>query len=121
MTGQQASIETTEEALNVDDFIAWVEDTMADLESVDRSANMHWCSQWWAHPEATQRLKALYEEWLDRQTNGGMSSWWVDHFDRHASVLFAKNGPFGECSVSHVERGARRTLECEQPPADWTW
>lgn len=91
MTDQVA--QTDENTLSMEDFIEWVEDTMADVESVDRSANMHWCSQWWAHPEAIKRLKALYEEWLARQAGGGMSSWWVDHFDRHAAVLFAKNGP----------------------------
>ena len=104
-----------------EEFVTWVEGLVSRLESVDRSANMHWCSQWWAHPEAIKRLKALYEEWLARQAEGGMSSWWTDHFDRHAAVLFAKRGPFGECGVSHVERGMRRTLECEQPPAGWSW
>ena len=121
MSDQEAKAKSTEEALSVEDFIGWVEDMMADVESVDRSANMHWCSQWWAHPEAIKRLKALYEEWLARQAEGGMSSWWTDHFDRHAAVLFAKRGPFGECGVSHVERGMRRTLDCEQPPAGWSW
>ena len=112
---------TDENKPTVEEFIEWVQATMADVESVDRSANMHWCSQWWAHPEAVKRLRALHEEWLIRLADGGMSSWWVDHFDAHAKVLFARNGPFGECSTSHTERGMRRTLTCEQPPTDWSW
>lgn len=103
-----------------EDLIDWVEGLAAVLESVDRAQNQYWCSQWWNHPEAVDRFKGMYDQWLEAQAHGGMSSWWVDHFDRHALVLFAKRGPFGECgSTSHVEKSARRTLATEQPPAGW--
>lgn len=114
-------VETHENGPTVEAFVEWVEATMAEIESVDRSANMHWCSKWWAHPEAMKRLRALHEEWLLRLVDGGMSSWWTDHFDAHAKVLFARSGPFGECATSHTERGARRTLGCEHPPGNWSW
>lgn len=104
-----------------EEFVTWVEAIAAQLESVDRSANMYWCSQWWAHPEAVDRLVALHAQWLIAAQENIMSSWWVDHFDRHAVVLFAKHGPFGECAVAHVEKGARRTITCEQPPPEWHW
>ena len=41
-----------------EEFVTWVEGLVSQLESVDRSANMHWCSQWWAHTEAVDRLTA---------------------------------------------------------------
>ena len=104
-----------------EEFVTWVEGMVSRLESVDRSANMHWCPQWWAHTEAVDRFKSLYEEWLACQAGGGMSAWWTNHFDRHAAVLFTKRGPFGECGTSHVEKSFRRTLACEQPPTDWSW
>jgi hypothetical protein len=74
--------------LTPEELVDWVEGLVAMLESVDRSQNQYWCVQWWNHPEAVDRLRGLYEQWLEAQANGGMSSWWIDHFDRHATVLF---------------------------------
>lgn len=120
--GSTASAPEPEQAvLTPEDLVDWVEGLASILESVDKAQNQFWCSQWWNHPEAVERLRALYEHWLDAQSSGGMSSWWVDHFDRHAIVLFSKRGPFGECGTKHVERTVRRTLATEQPPAGWTW
>lgn len=104
-----------------EDLVDWVESLAAMLESVDRSQNQYWCARWWNHPEAVDRFRGLYEQWLEAQTNGGMSSWWIDHFDRHATVLFSKRGPFGECGTTHVARTARRVLAVEQPTPGWGW
>ncbi|WP_104168910.1 DUF4913 domain-containing protein [Arthrobacter sp. SX1312] len=104
-----------------EELVDWVEGLAAMLESVDRSQNQYWCSQWWNHPEAVDRLRGLYEQWLEAQASGGMSSWWIDHFDRHATVLFSKRGPFGECGTTHVDKTARRFLAAEQPPIGWYW
>ncbi|MFC4904180.1 DUF4913 domain-containing protein [Kocuria oceani] len=111
----------TDELFTPEEFVQWVEQLVSRVESVDMNQAMRWCPQWWAHTEAVDRFKALYQEWLLRQAEGGMSSWWTDHFDRHAAVLFTKRGPFGECGTSHVEKSFRRILACEQPPADWIW
>lgn len=89
------------------------------LESVDRSQNQYWCFQWWNHSEAVDRLRALYEQLLEAQVNGGMSSWWIDHFDRHTTVLSAKRGLFGECGTTHMDKTSRRILVLEQPPFGW--
>jgi hypothetical protein len=110
-----------ESAFTPEELVDWVEGLVAMLESVDRSQNQYWWSQWWAHPEAVDRLRGLYEHWLDARTNGGMSSWWMDHFDRHATVLFAERGPFGECGTAHVARTALRILATEHPPHGWSW
>ncbi|MHA7287677.1 DUF4913 domain-containing protein [Arthrobacter sp. MDT3-44] len=108
-------------AFTPEELVDWVEGLVAMLESVDRSQNQYWCSQWWNHPEAVDRFRGLYEQWLEAQANGGMSSWWIDHFDRHATVLFARRGPFGECGTSHTKKTARRILATEQPPTAWAW
>ncbi|MEX5271537.1 DUF4913 domain-containing protein [Kocuria sabuli] len=102
-----------------EEFAGWVEGLLAQVESVDLSANMHWCSQWWAHPEAVERLSALHAQWILARQENTMSSWWVNHFDAHATVLFSVRGPFAECGTSHVEKGYRRTLVCEPPSAEW--
>ena len=104
-----------------EELVDWVEGLVSILESVDKSTGMAWCSQWWAHPEAVERFRALMEKWLEVQKKGGISSWWTDHFDRHAAVLFAKRGPFGECGTKHAEKGLRRILTTEHPPSDWSW
>lgn len=113
-------VENAEE-FTPEDLVDWVEHLVATLESVDKSVGMSWCPQWWNHPEAVERFRALFEKWAEAQKDGGMSSWWIDHFDRHAVVLFAKRGPFGECGTKHVDKGMRRTLVTEQPPTDWSW
>lgn len=109
------------EAFTPEELVDWVEHLVAMLESVDRSVGMAWCVQWWNHTEAVERFRALFEKWLEVQKDGGMSSWWTDHFDRHAVILFAKRGPFGECGTKHVEKGARRILVTDRPPSDWSW
>lgn len=102
-----------------EELAAWVEGLLSQVESVDLSANMHWCSQWWAHTEAVERFSALHAQWLVARDENTMSAWWVSHFDAHAKVLFSVRGPFGECGTSHTDKGFRRTLACEQPPAEW--
>ncbi|MBG6226601.1 hypothetical protein IWX63_003200 [Arthrobacter sp. CAN_A2] len=104
-----------------EELVDWVESLVTMLESVDKSQNQFWCSQWWRHPEAVDRFRALYEQWLGAQAEGGMSSWWIDHYDRHASVLFTKRGPFGECGTKHMEKTARRILTTDHPPPSWAW
>lgn len=101
-----------------EDFIAWVEATISALESVDTEGNMHWCAQWWDHPEAVDRLRALHMHQLavmptSEDPAGALSSWWVDHWDRHAVILFGKSGPFGECRGGHTRRAP---LSLDSPP-----
>lgn len=104
-----------------EDLIEWVEMIVSRLESVDHYQGQFWCPQWWEHTEAVDRFRALFERWLDAQANDGMSSWWVDHYDRHAPILFAKTGPFGDCADGHEPKAKRRMLACEMPDPDWAW
>ena len=77
-------------------------------------------SWWWDHPEAVDRLRALHLQQLVAMPTkddpaGSLSSWWVDHWDRHAVVLFGRTGPFGQCRDGHVRR---EPLELDTPPED---
>nr|QJS06347.1 hypothetical protein [Cryobacterium sp.] len=63
-----------------------------------------WCSQWWLHPEVVARFKALWNASMQAEASvmdgdaGAMSSWWINHWDRHAAVIFDKaSGPFRDC------------------------
>ena len=104
-----------------EEFIEWVEATVSGIESFNPNANMHWCPQWWQHPEAVGRLQALHRQRLacaptEEEPYGTDSTWWVDHWDRHAAVLFAKDGPFGECRGGHTDK---QRLSIAPVPEGW--
>ena len=64
-------------------------------------AGAYWCPQWWEHPEAVERLRALWEAWEAARAEGGnaMSYWWTVHFDAHWGVLTdSARGPFAACA-----------------------
>jgi hypothetical protein len=64
-----------------------------------------WCACWWAHPEAVDRLRALWRAWEVLQRDDvGLSSWWVYHLDPHLRVLFDQSGPFAACRDGHTEK-----------------
>src|ERR1039458_1042765 len=79
-----------------------------------------WCPQWWDHPEAVQRLEALWRAWEFLRLDGGtgMSTWWVDHADTHLALLCNPDiGPFGHCHTTHGRDIA--PLSATKPPDDW--
>jgi hypothetical protein len=79
-----------------------------------------WCPQWWDHPEAVQRIEALWRAWEVLRLDGGtgMSTWWVDHADPQLALLCNPDiGPFGHCHTTH---GRDITpLRTTDPPDDW--
>jgi hypothetical protein len=103
----------------------WVELMIHDTESVSDTKNeRYWCPQWWAHPEAVNRLSALYAAYGQAVTDDTMSAWWVQHWDSHARVLFSHNGPFENCQTRHTfydrSEEYQPRLLTESPPPDWT-
>jgi hypothetical protein len=80
-------------AFTPEDLVDWVEGLAALLESVDRSQNQYWCSQWWNHSEAVDRLRGLYEQWLEAQANGGMASWWIRPLRPSRCCPLCRKGP----------------------------
>ncbi|AMM22900.1 hypothetical protein AX769_22475 (plasmid) [Frondihabitans sp. PAMC 28766] len=112
-------------------FLIWVKEQLGRTEAysalaADRPA---WCPTWWKHPEVLERLIVAYEGYttsLARQNEGeglALSSWWIQHWDRHAAIIFDKQrGPFRACDTSgHLTRGGRDTLTIrpEDPPQSW--
>ena len=77
-----------------------------------------WCPRWWEHPAAVMRLNALWRSWeVLRLQPGGVSTWWVQHYDPHMRALLdADRGPFYRCHKTHTPATALRT---EAPPPDW--
>lgn len=82
------------------EVVAWVEKLVRYIESQDRGDSL-WCWRWEDHPEAVWRLTALQREFEIAFQDDTMSGWWVNHFDRHAPLLFGPTGIFQACESEH--------------------
>ncbi len=79
---------------------------------------LHWCSQWWDHPEAVSRLEALWKafEVLRRDPGTGAATWWRDYADPTMAALSDAAGTFAKCS--DTTHAVPPDLPMEQP-APW--
>ena len=116
--------EPTEEEL-IQQFVMWVELMIHDTESVSDTKNeRYWCPQWWAHPEAVNRLNGLHAAYGQAVVDDTLSAWWIQHWDSHARILFAQHGPFENCQTRHTfydrSEEYKPRLLTESPPPDWT-
>ncbi len=99
----------TFEPLDVPAHFVSVEDFVANflVPVVERrlSGGRTWCPKWWKHPEAVNRLWALWRAYEHFVATGGsaMSAWWVYHVDSHLPQLMAEDGPFWECRDGHSD------------------
>ncbi|WP_455904223.1 DUF4913 domain-containing protein [Microbacterium sp.] len=80
-----------------EDLIDWVGRMVGWVESPERESST-WCPRWGEHPEAVWRLHALHQAFEIATVDQDLSSWWVNHFDRHAPVLFGRRGIFEACA-----------------------
>lgn len=77
-----------------------------------------WCDRWWLHKSVVGRLVAAWYAWEDAHVAGGgaISSWILEHADRHFDRIMAEDGPFRKCKPGHTEDvGEYPTEPC--PPA----
>ncbi|NQX29851.1 DUF4913 domain-containing protein [Microbacteriaceae bacterium VKM Ac-2854] len=82
-----------------DDFVQWVTDRLSRIE---RRPNA-WCPQWWAHPEAVDRLYALHQAWVKAQRTGTLISWWNYDWAIQWPTLTQPGGVLDGCSsLEHV-------------------
>jgi len=93
------------------EVVEWVDKLMPYVESPGRQDAV-WCSSWVEHPEAVWRFTALHQAFVHATVDEDLSSWWVNHFDRHAPMLFGTSGIFEACRDGHASdrtfRFARR-------------
>lgn len=78
----------------------WVGKLVALIESQPRN-DATWCPSWAEHPEAVWRFTALHQAFVLAHVEADLSSWWVNHFDRHALALFGPSGIFEACKSGH--------------------
>ena len=83
------------------DAVDWFEGWLAPVVCRPLKAGTYWCPRWREHPEALERLRALWEAWEAARAEGGnaMSYWWTVHLDAHWGVLTGSpTGPFAACA-----------------------
>lgn len=94
-------VETSETAYEPPAFDEWIQATLAIIEHPATSGGV-FCPQWWKHPEAVARFRALHQQYVRSQQQGEMSDWWVHHWDLHAKSLFdPRTGVFRDCASGH--------------------
>lgn len=101
------------------DLAEWVEQTLLIMEYPARQGGS-FCAQWWLHPEAVARFKALRWQYYKSMEEGDISSWWITHWDGHAKALFdPQTGVFRDCSAMHrpAETVRLRDVVMEKPAA----
>jgi hypothetical protein len=81
----------------------WVEEWLSQVLRRRTVGGVHWCRRWWAHPEALDRLGALWGAWEAAQLEGGaaQSHWWLGHLEPHWNALTSSAGPFAACDRQH--------------------
>lgn len=108
------------EPITAAEVAAFVEELLPVIESWS-DTDQAWCASWWDHPEAVQRLTALYEAYMVAIANQEHSSWWVNHWDRHAPALLGQRGIFQHCRQNgHNPERRMPFAKLDPPPADWT-
>jgi hypothetical protein len=86
------------------DTASWVVEWLCPRMEREITRTVEWCPRWRDHPEAVERLDALWEAWEFGRIGGGSwkSAWWLTHADRHLPRLcHPDTGPFGHCHTRH--------------------
>lgn len=77
------------------------------------TAPIRWCKQWWNHESVMMRLTALWQAYEVAYAEGGgaVSTWMLDHADRHFDRIMAEGGPLSECRSDHGENMTRYPVD----------
>ena len=101
----------------VDDFVfEYLRHVYARKVGPPNDAQLRWSAEWWANPEAVDRLTALWRAWeqLHDDPGSGLSEWWSMHADHHMPVLMDPAGPFAR---SRDRNDYGDPLPCERRPS----
>lgn len=74
---------------------------------------IRWCRQWWNHESVMMRLTALWQAYEVAYAEGGgaVSTWMLDHADRHFDRIMAEGGPLSECRKDHGSNMTRYPVD----------
>lgn len=73
------------------------------------TTGIRWCRQWWNHQSVMMRMTALWQGYEVAYAEGGgaVSTWMLDHADRHFDRIMAEGGPLSECRSDHGNQMVR--------------
>lgn len=73
------------------------------------TTGIRWCRRWWNHQSVMMRLTALWQGYEVAYAEGGgaVSTWMLDHADRHFDRIMADGGPLSECRSDHGNQMVR--------------
>jgi hypothetical protein len=73
------------------------------------TSDVRWCSQWWNHESVMMRMIALWQGYEVAYADGGgaVSTWILDHADRHFDRIMAAGGPLSKCKSDHGDQMVR--------------
>lgn len=76
-------------------------------------APIRWCKQWWNHESVMMRMTALWQAYEVAYAEGGgaVSTWMLDHADRHFDRIMAEGGPLSECRSDHGHNMTRYPVD----------
>jgi len=108
--------EAADRFVDVEDFVAHF---LSPTIQRKMGGGAVWCCRWWAHPEAANRLWAMWRgyESARLQAGGSLSRWWVNQVDPHLEVLLDDRGPFSECRKGNHRLSSG--LPVERAPVGW--
>jgi hypothetical protein len=71
--------------------------------------DIRWCNQWWNHESVMMRMIALWQGYEAAYAEGGgaVSTWMLDHADRHFDRIMAAGGPLSKCKSDHGDQMVR--------------
>jgi hypothetical protein len=77
----------------------WVAQHFARLYARPLGGQWRWCARWRDHPEAVDRLQALWNAWetIHRDPGLGLATWYTQYLDPQLAVLLGNTGTFARC------------------------
>lgn len=87
--------------LQFPDVGQFVENYVAVVFNRPLTPQMHWCMQWWAHPEAVEKFTALWQTWEHYRIHEGpcwLTKYSVYYWYPIMREITGDGGPFQGCS-----------------------
>lgn len=83
-------------------FSTFVESTLLDSLTAGSKAGRVWCTRWREHPDAVHRLFAIWQQWLEVQSDPMLLHEFLRNtLDYHLPLLVGEHGALHGCQYGH--------------------
>lgn len=102
------------------DLETWLDEWLAPTYEQGINSEQAWCSEWYLHFGAVQRLYALWQSWEVARAEGGgaMATWFVSIADPMMRELMKDDGTFYGCKATARGHFATRWIMKEAQLAE---